>query len=426
MTVSYRYSLTTIPPPDVLCPICHDILEEPHLTDCCGNHFCKGCITKLTTHECPVCRKGNFTAIRNKNFERNSLGQLTLECPNRRSGCTWVDQLGDLEKHLGQCLFEETPCPYGCGERYPRRCVRVHQTDLCPKRPYSCRYCKHQSTHDDITGRHHELCDKYPVDCPNGCSVGKVERALLQSHLKNECPSQPVSCDYTIIGCSFKGTRQELLEHEEQMALHHTSAVAKLMLTNNLKMEDSLVTRMEAQFADITKQMLLQQDEIKSLTDTVLALKHVIGCLHTQLMEMEKTVTILKINRLCLPDAVTSSPFYTHPHGYKLRLRVLTEGEELGIYTYIVPGEYDNCLKWPFKGTIRVEVLNQLKDENHFSYIFDYSNASPHQCCRATRLMSESLHSMHPGLPKSALTSKNGTCYIKNNCLLVKVTVLSL
>ena len=53
-----------------------------------------------------------------------------------------------------------------------------------------------------------------------------------------------------------------------------------------------------------------------------------------------------------------SPPFYTHPHGYKMCLRVeangLGDGENshVSMYLYMMQGEYDEYLKWPLQGDI--------------------------------------------------------------------------
>ena len=36
------------------CPICLGFLQEPYLTACCGNHFCKECIGNVMTKVCCV------------------------------------------------------------------------------------------------------------------------------------------------------------------------------------------------------------------------------------------------------------------------------------------------------------------------------------------------------------------------------------
>ena len=71
-------------------------------------------------------------------------------------------------------------------------------------------------------------------------------------------------------------------------------------------------------------------------------------------------------------NAYTSSPFYTHPHGYKLCLKVYANGSEkqkgshLMIGANLMRGEFDSDLQWPFEGDIIVEVLNWREDNHHY------------------------------------------------------------
>ena len=61
-----------------------------------------------------------------------------------------------------------------------------------------------------------------------------------------------------------------------------------------------------------------------------------------------------------------SPPFFTHQKGYKLILQVHCNGNERGkgkfisIYVYLLKGEHDSSLRWPFHGSITVEVRNLL------------------------------------------------------------------
>ena len=64
-----------------------------------------------------------------------------------------------------------------------------------------------------------------------------------------------------------------------------------------------------------------------------------------------------------------SCPFYTHPQGYKLCLRVTANGQGSGKGTHItvavhlMKGEFDNQLEWPFRGDITIQLLNQQEDK---------------------------------------------------------------
>ena len=57
-----------------------------------------------------------------------------------------------------------------------------------------------------------------------------------------------------------------------------------------------------------------------------------------------------------------SSPFYTHPQGYKMCVVVNGNGEGEGahvsVFIMLFEGRYDNQLHWPILGTVIFELLN--------------------------------------------------------------------
>ena len=67
-----------------------------------------------------------------------------------------------------------------------------------------------------------------------------------------------------------------------------------------------------------------------------------------------------------------SPPFTTSPQGYRLCLIVYSNGagssngSHLSIYAYIMKGQHDDRLQWPFTGTIIFELLNWLEDKGHY------------------------------------------------------------
>ena len=68
-----------------------------------------------------------------------------------------------------------------------------------------------------------------------------------------------------------------------------------------------------------------------------------------------------------------SDPVYSHFGGYKMCLNVDANGNghakntHVSLYVYLMRGDNDDSLKWPFKGTIKVSLLNQLEDGLHFN-----------------------------------------------------------
>ena len=66
-----------------------------------------------------------------------------------------------------------------------------------------------------------------------------------------------------------------------------------------------------------------------------------------------------------------SPPFYTGPGGYKMFIRVNSNGCGVGagthvsVYVYLMRGEYDSKLVWPFKGDITIQLVNHNTDDHH-------------------------------------------------------------
>ena len=75
-----------------------------------------------------------------------------------------------------------------------------------------------------------------------------------------------------------------------------------------------------------------------------------------------------------------SPPFYTHPHGYKMCLRVGAngvgdgKGTHVSVYAYLMRGEFDDLLKWPFQGHVTIAMLNQLEDNNHTTKTIQFTD----------------------------------------------------
>ena len=57
-----------------------------------------------------------------------------------------------------------------------------------------------------------------------------------------------------------------------------------------------------------------------------------------------------------------SLPFYTHPRGYKVCLTVYANGEgdgegtHISVSAYLMRGEFDDLLKWPFQGRVVLQL----------------------------------------------------------------------
>jgi len=126
-----------------------------------------------------------------------------------------------------------------------------------------------------------------------------------------------------------------------------------------------------------------------------------------------------------------SRPFWTHFQGYKMRLRVDADGNGCGTGTHIsvttclMQGEFDNNLKWPFRGNITVQLLDQEGVEGHRTEVISYTDTTPDT---AAGRASAGCGSLSVGwgkilfIPHSELTPK----YLRDNCLQFRVLKVKL
>ena len=84
-------------------------------------------------------------------------------------------------------------------------------------------------------------------------------------------------------------------------------------------------------------------------------------------------------------DEWYSPPFYTHPRGYKMCLCVDAngngdgEGTHVSVWAWLMRGEFDDHLKWPFQGRVTVAMLNQLKNDNHITETIRFITTTDNQ-----------------------------------------------
>ena len=180
---------------EIKCPICHDILTDPHLVSCCGHNFCGSCIerVKASNGSCPMCKEDEYQVMANKERLRIING-LEVYCSNKKKGCQWKGEWKNMSTHLnkekreGECQYEEIKCSRyeKCQERKQRRYLKDHEDSECPQRPFQCQYCREEGTFLSITKDH---------------------------YVNNECPLEPVDCVFSWAGCNDKPLRKDVHVH---------------------------------------------------------------------------------------------------------------------------------------------------------------------------------------------------------------------
>ena len=371
---SHPHSLSSIqqaPEPEFLqplsqdfeCPLCLLWLKEPTLTSCCGHHFCRGCIERVVERD-HVC-----PLCKEKGFE------------------TFLNK--DIQRKLNTQKV----------------------------------YCRQKS---------------------RGCEwVGELGK--LECHLdvaEGDCGFVMVECEFGPVGCIAKFPRKDLQRHREESLHKHLSLVSVTSLKTSQEQQSQ-----QQEIRDLQQKLGMKDEEISVLQSKVDELERSLSNMQDQLQQAEQTLQQVDKKFIPPPDFVMtdfkqrkkedsvwySPPFYSHVGGYKLCLRVHANGYGRGkgsfvsIFIHVVPGENDDNLEWPFRGTIRVVLLNQRKEEDHYSMAIRINDEVPDSA--AGRVKGLAIRSpegwgffrfvAHRMLHVSVSTYDVG--YLKNDCLKFRI-----
>ena len=226
------------------------------------------------------------------------------------------------------------------------------------------------------------------MSCPNACNTSSITRAQLSNHLE-VCPNEEVACLFCEVGCGTVLKRCSLSTHEAEDCSQHLKQVLQVA---------------------------------KSVKKNVFQMK--------QQLRQKLPVAVFKMpqfNQLKSEGRDwTSDAFYSHSGGYKLCLNVeangysMAKGSHVSVFVYIMKGGNDGNLPWPCKAQVCVELLNQITDEGHHSYVIDFEEEE------ATRVQTGATGNgygpysfiAHDNLRYSITTN---TQYLKNDCLFFKI-----
>ena len=214
-------------------------------------------------------------------------------------------------------------------------------TEVCLLRKHRCEHCRAEGPYKEMIGGHLDKCPDLMVPCPNsGCEVS-IKRKDMATH-DLECPHETISCPYKDVGCTYTSPRHTMADHKATTCGHHLD-LAMVQLKNAM--------------AQLKKH---NHNDPQDCTAWV--------------FEMSQ------FNQFKVDNSSWYSPgFYTHQdlHGYQVCLQVFangsgdSKGTHVSVYLCLMKGENDNALTWPIRYTCTITLLNQLKDEGHYSRTYD-------------------------------------------------------
>ena len=349
------------------CPICHLILREPYLVSCCGTNFCYTCIQRLQADSspCPTCREHKFEVFPNKGLKR-SLKQLQFYCTHSKDGCQWRGELGELDHHLNM----SKECPLAV---FPVELTMINYEEL--RRSDGVWISPPFYTHP----QGYKMC--LHVDA-NGSNDGKGTHISVFAFLmRGEFDDR---LKWPVQGCVVIQLCNQL--HDK----YHCGHTIDFSKTTYAKVISQVTSGARAESGWGCFTLIPHVDLNFNPTKNCQYLKN--DCLHFQIVAVESLsepgvlpteLTMTNLERRKMDsDCWYSRPFYTHPQGYKLCLKVYandvgdSEGTHVSVYAYLMRGKFDDHLKWPFRGHVTVAMLNQLEDKNHTTRTIPFTDTT--------------------------------------------------
>ncbi|PFX16573.1 TNF receptor-associated factor 4 [Stylophora pistillata] len=354
---------------DFQCLIYHLPLKEPVLTRC-DRRYCKGCLDEHI--------RGTFCLIKQQK-ERFSLLESDVQ----------VVAVNGLGNTLVQRRLPKQHESIECVWRIP---LCIHWSERHPA-------CKMQN--------HIKQCSKFPVTRPNNCGRS-ISRDMVSTVLGQSFPvnmqGRVVNERHAIlllpiisskvrkyvswlkdIHCFVMSVvqRQEMESH-----LESSSRVPFDLVYFKLNNTEDELKNTKAELSETKDELNATKDDLRETIDELNETKDELSetkdeLKRLQLSSIKHTNSFLwRINGLSEifkqaktdkdKDDIYSEPFYaktgTESYGYKLKVNVCPNGHDVGekthlsVYIFIMKGEYDTILPWPFTERVKFTLIDQQED----------------------------------------------------------------
>ena len=364
------------------CPICLLVLREPYQATCCGKSFCRRCIhrIKASNQACPTCKDKDFTLFPNKGLQQ-SLYDFRVYCTHKSRGCEWTGELRELDSHLNS----DPPADKAL--------------QGCPYMPIKC-----------------------PLGCP-GCERG-VYRRDVKAHVNDKLLGHVMMQTAQIqqlqgINTQFEMKLEKMKEDKEVLEQRVTELETKVC---ELSVQNRKLDIQNRELERDVKELKSKQPEEARSDQPISKSKQLPATFVTGTYKPKRVeFTMTDFDEYTRDgEEWYSSHFYTHPNGYKMCLNVIPNGRgpgkgtHLSVYTCLMRGEFDDQLKWPFRGEVTIKLVNQEEDNGHFTFTFSYAEAPDHVCQRVTKgNRGRGRWGCGDFLPLAKLQPK----YLKNDCI---------
>ena len=272
--------------------------------------------------------------------------------------------------------FLQYPHQVGCcGERFCYNCINGKTS--CPK----CRAEEFITFYDQT---HDQYLKKLGVKCVNTACGWTGDYVDISYHL-NLDPSpmnEMKGCQYAEIKCRKKCgesvRRNSLMTHEE-LKCSTISNQQKITLQEivDKAVRDVLESEENRQLQQIDRELRTLREEFASLRAKITVEEE-----ERSVVPVRRTLKNFEYMKTNNKESMLE-PFYTHKNGCKIRVCVCpngydeAKGKYMSLFICIMKGENDNHLSWPFRGFIKIQLLDQSENAAHREVTIRYLDYHP-------------------------------------------------
>ncbi|XP_048181766.1 TNF receptor-associated factor 1 [Corvus hawaiiensis] len=212
-----------VPGQKYLCSNCNNILKKA-LQTLCGHRYCSACLTWIVRNNknaiCQKCKEEDPNTLSEESLlaEERAFGdaainkeisELRVHCVTL--GCSWSGIMKDFEEHQSLCEYALIPCHTGCGHVVMRRKLADHLENGCVNNVTVCQQCQCSLASSEYQEHLCEGKEQKPVQT----ETASKEKSYSTSSTNKD------GCRFSEIGCTFRGSKEKIKEHEKSAVGAH-------------------------------------------------------------------------------------------------------------------------------------------------------------------------------------------------------------
>ncbi|KAM5146866.1 TNF receptor-associated factor 1 [Mantella aurantiaca] len=225
-----------VPGNKYLCCNCNNVLKKAQQT-LCGHRYCAPCLLWIIRNHkspvCPKCKLEDPDALSEDSYLsedrafsdaaiNKEISELRVHCVT--ANCVWSGVLRDYEDHQSLCDFAQILCHTGCGRTVQRRHLADHLETECANNTTICPKCSLRVSSTDFS-KH--KCEKSSADDQMQKKNGMLSKGKNQNSVNSNWKEK---CRFSSLGCTYKGSKEKMKEHEKSSVVTHLSLVVPVLL----------------------------------------------------------------------------------------------------------------------------------------------------------------------------------------------------